>query len=291
MRNRIFHIIFWLFILIYLFDYFYDGFESLENSMLFSVIEASIYAVTMYVNLFFLIPQLYHKHGVGAYSGGLVLFLAVSFGLYVLGGVGEFLGSDDVLRNAISYTIHFLLFTFITWLYWYYGRFLREQEEKLSLAHEKLKMEMNLLKAQISPHFLFNSLNNIYSLTLSKHDDAPVMVEKLSDILRYLVYEGEQARVPLSKEIQLINDYLDIYRIQRIKAINNIRFSDHGVQRKHQMIPLVLITIVENGFKHGDLKTNVEGYFEIKLEVDEKGQLSFEATNSKGKSKAQAGIG
>ncbi len=291
-RNLIFHSIFWVFILLYLLDYFYDGIVPIEEALLFSFIEASMYAVIIYLNLGLLIPKVYNKHGVWAYVGAWAVFLPVSFSLYFfLLGFDDFMLEYNLLRSMLSYSISFLLFSFISWLYWNYTEFQSQKEEKLILANEKLKMEMNQLKAQISPHFLFNSLNNIYSLTLSGHADAPVLVEKLSEILRYLVYEGENERVPLPNEVQLIENYIETYRIQRIKAAKNIVFKSSGVEIKHQIIPLTLITLVENGFKHGDLKTNPEGYFYINMNVTTEGQLLFDATNSKGKTNGKPGIG
>ncbi len=114
------------------------------------------------------------------------------------------------------------MYVVISFLAWYFLMYQTEQQNQLKLQNEKIQAELLLLKSQVSPHFLFNSLNNIYSLSVVKHDNASVMIEKLADILRYIIYEGHKQQVPLEREIELINNYIDLHLLKKLKAKKNM---------------------------------------------------------------------
>jgi LytS/YehU family sensor histidine kinase len=289
-KKVIYHILFWIFIFAFVFDYFYD-FVSLEDSLIYTGTECILYIGVAYFNLLVIIPTFYRKNEVWKYIGILCLFLGVSLVAYNLLGLEELLMGVVSVKSKVSFSLNFMLYIILSFLYWYYERFQKEQQKALVLQNEKLNTEMALLKAQISPHFLFNSLNNIYSLSLAKSDDAPVMVEKLSDILRYLIYEGKKEQVSLKAEIELIQKYLDIHKLKRVKGAANISFETEGVKEGHQIVPLILINFIENGFKHGDVQYDTNGYLNIKINVDSTNKMTLLVENSKQPKAENSGIG
>lgn len=147
-----------------------------------------------------------------------------------------------------------------------------------SMEKEKIDNELQSLKSQINPHFLFNSLNVIYSLTLNNDQATPEVVLKLSDILRYVIYDSKQKKVLLSSEVTLLKKYIDLqkYRIEEDALIN------FSIELEHDPLvaPLIFLTLLENSFKHG-IKGDIEDVFiAIKITSDDK-KVYFEITNNK----------
>jgi LytS/YehU family sensor histidine kinase len=149
--------------------------------------------------------------------------------------------------------------------------FLEESEarkaEILKAENLRLAAELGFLQSQINPHFLFNSLNNIYSFAYIKDDRAPAMITQLSEIIRYLLYECRAKRMSLQKEMTLIQNYLALESM-RHNRIQNIDFFAEGVEAHHHIAPLILITFVENCFKHGDIHHNDKAWMKLHFEVD-----------------------
>ncbi len=145
---------------------------------------------------------------------------------------------------------------------------LQEVARKIAeIEKEKIQGELNGLMTQINPHFLFNCLNNIYSLSLDKSEKTPGIVLKLSEILSYMLYECKTERVPLEREINTIKNYIDLQRI-RLPNPHIIQLSINGECSNQLIAPLLLLPIVENCFKHGNLSHGENGYVKIDLEVN-----------------------
>src|SRR5437773_3176321 len=123
--------------------------------------------------------------------------------------------------------------------------------QKVSRAEaDKVKAELAFLKAQINPHFLFNTLNNIYSLAITKNENTSFAVMKLSNIMRYVTDDATNDFVPLQMEIDCINDYIELQRL-RLSKKAEINFAVSGNTEDKQIAPLILMTFVENVFKYG----------------------------------------
>ncbi len=138
------------------------------------------------------------------------------------------------------------------------------QNKKQQLENEKLNAELNYLKAQINPHFLFNTLHNLNYLTQAKKDEATNVVIKLSNIMRYMIYDSNKSTVPLSAEIDYMRDYLDLEKIR----LNNefaITFDTDDVDDKIEIAPLILIPFLENSFKHGVSDKCPESWVHLKI--------------------------
>jgi sensor histidine kinase YesM len=136
--------------------------------------------------------------------------------------------------------------------------------------------QLRYLRAQLNPHFLFNTLNSIYSLSLRKSDQAPEVVIKLADIMRYLIYECNEERIPLDKEIDFIRNYIEIEKI-RHKA--DIRLTVEGLTSDILIEPFLFISFIENGFKHAMDHTFGEPFIYITLKVGN-GQIILNVINS-----------
>ncbi|WP_428654853.1 sensor histidine kinase [Runella sp.] len=154
---------------------------------------------------------------------------------------------------------------------------LREREEKQQIQLEKVAAELAVLKLQISPHFLFNTLNNLRWLTRQKSDKAEDVVVKLSQLLRYMVYEANAEKVPLSKEIAHLQHYIDLQKI-RLTDKDCVLFECQGSIEKHFIEPLLFIPFVENAFKYG-LHSQQSGEIRFRFEVTEN-TISFFSENA-----------
>lgn len=156
------------------------------------------------------------------------------------------------------------------------------------LKKEKSKTELSLLKTQINPHFFFNTLNNLYALTVKSSPQAPEVILKLSDMMRYTIYDGKKETVKISEEIAYLNNYIELHKIRYRKSVE-ITFN-HNIDTNLNIPPLLYIILLENAFKHG-IETLAENafihvnlydnddfiYFEIENNFDPN-----EITNSKG---------
>jgi LytS/YehU family sensor histidine kinase len=147
-----------------------------------------------------------------------------------------------------------------------------------NLENEKLISELAFLKSQINPHFLFNSLNNIYSLAYQKSEKTPEAILKLSEIMRYMLYESNEDKVALADEIRYLRNYIELQKL-RFKDNTYIKFEITGEVHTQKITPLVLISFVENAFKHG-LVTDKEIPISIFLRI-EPGKLFFSTINKK----------
>lgn len=147
------------------------------------------------------------------------------------------------------------------------------------LEREKIAAELNFLKTQIHPHFLFNTLNNLYVLTLRKSDTAPDVVVKLSEMLDYMLYQCDAPKVSIKKEITLIQHYIDLELLrygERIKLVFNHEVNEDG----KEVAPMILLSIVENAFKHGARGNINNPEIKIRLQVD-RNQLRYWVFNTK----------
>jgi LytS/YehU family sensor histidine kinase len=158
------------------------------------------------------------------------------------------------------------------------------------LKNEHAKAELALLKSKVDPHFFFNTLNNLYGLTVEKSEKAPEVILELSEIMRYVIYDGNKDRVSLKKEIEYLEKYIRIHEIRFHKKVD-IRFVKNIESNKIEIAPLLLVILIENAFKHGVESLEEDAFLHIDL--NEAGnQLSFSVINNfKENERAKSGIG
>lgn len=164
------------------------------------------------------------------------------------------------------------------------GDWRKKEKINAQLIKAKADAEIQLLKAQLHPHFLFNTLNNIYSLALSNSDLVADSILRLTELLDYLVYWANKETVPLSREVQLIHNYLELERLRYGEHLEIV--FDLNVQNESLLVsPLILLPFVENCFKHGGRGKN--GRFEVNMQLNVAEKLVFYIRNSKRDSKKQ----
>ena len=158
----------------------------------------------------------------------------------------------------------------ILWLYeqWRWLRMLKA---------DKAKAELALLKNQINPHFFFNTLNNLYGLVVEQSEKAPEVILKLSDMMRYTIYDGKEEAVLLKDEVNYLKNYIDLHKIRYQKNVD-ISFT-HDIDENLKVAPLLFIILLENAFKHGIEKMRTNAYIHLQMKSDEK-QLLFTIENN-----------
>jgi len=155
---------------------------------------------------------------------------------------------------------------------------LHNEKEAQRLKSEGLESELRFLKSQINPHFLFNALNNVYSLSLIQSEKTPGTILKLSEMLRYILYDCNHEKVPLQKELAFISNYVDLMKLKD-DQIENITLDLPKHTGSEMIEPMLFVPFVENAFKHGAAKTEEKAWIRIKLKVANQ-QLLFTAANS-----------
>jgi len=186
--------------------------------------------------------------------------------------LSERLTSGKLMLREFSFlTYPVIIFGFIS--------FNRKQQRLLKLEEEKKSMELKVLKNQLNPHFLFNTLNNLYTLTLKKDDKAPEIIAKLSEILDFVLYRCNEDYVSIEKEIALIENYI---------ALEKLRYSDNrlaisftkDIQESVKISPLIILTFIENAFKHGVINETEKATIALHLEST-RNQILFTIENTK----------
>lgn len=207
-------------------------------------ISTTFYAIlflvpTIYVTNYFILPFFNKKK--------IVFFVLLLLNAVVFTIIPVFFISISI-QKEISIEVFFNLYGFIL-LAMIFGMAIKIARDSFKRRQEEKEAELKLLKAQLNPHFLFNTLNNLYGLSVVKSDKLPGLMLKLSDLLRYSLYETKEIVVPLEKEIKYLENYISLEKI-RLEEQAEINFSIRGDITGKQIAPMLLIVFVENAFKH-----------------------------------------
>ncbi len=254
-------------------------------------------AIPVELNLLLFIPQLLNRKRYMAwgflFAGSLLLF---SFFNQLLFGhlidiilPGYYFISYYSYGDILKFFIVFMGLTTLLHLSkeWFD---LNEAKQRLTLLEkEKTEAELKALANQVNPHFLFNSLNVVYSLAINKNREAPEAILKLSDILRYVIYDSSAETITVASEIELIRDFIDL---QRFRTANDAVITFETDIDDHQMkiAPMLCLPLVENSFKHG-LKGDIKDTFVNMRMVSKAGTFRFEVENNKGEAGTIGGRG
>ena len=159
-------------------------------------------------------------------------------------------------------------------------KYYSDQKDLVALKEQKKSTELNLLKHQLNPHFLFNTLNNLYALALKKSDKTPEVIAKLSEILDYILYQCKDKYVSISKEIELLENYIGL---EKVRYGNRVVVTfEKDLQQDVKIAPLILLTFVENAFKHGVSQEINQASIALSIATTDK-EILFKLTNSKPK--------
>ena len=155
----------------------------------------------------------------------------------------------------------------------------KKQNELETLRTIAKESELQYLKSQINPHFLFNNLNNLYSYAIAKSPKTPSIILELSSVLRYMLYDCKENFVPLSKEIEHLKSFMQLSELQ-VENRGSVDFQLGDINSDYQIAPLILSVFVENAFKHSTASQSEDISINVKLNVTENGILEFECVNS-----------
>lgn len=267
LKHRLYHIFFWLLYAsltasaIRIGNSWFDSFQRQFPIVI-------THAVVVYVNLYFLVPKLLLERNYFTYIlSVLLLIVGATFPLAIL---THRLVEKEVIQEEVWSSFFLFLIAlglFFSLILSMTLKFLKEwyqdQQSKRDLKQVQLQTELLYLKSQINPHFLFNSLNNLYALTLMKSDLAPQIVLRLSDILRYVLYEANSGKVDLQKELQHVHDFVELEQLRLGNRISVDMDLAEPLQ-DFQIEPMLYLTLVENAFKHGAQNELNEGWVKIK---------------------------
>lgn len=271
-------ILFWGFIILSMFIFKVNpaNFEKLELGCYYFQL-LILMVIPAYINNYFVLPVFKNKK----IALGLLLFFTQIFLLTV---------SLPYVLNAITHAFK-ILFAIEYWVTWdvdhvniniffatIFASAIHMAHESFTLSQEQKKAELKQLKTQLNPHFLFNTLNNLYGLASTKSDQLPQLMLKLSDLLRYSLYETNHSFVPLDKELLYLHNYIELERI-RLYERTCIDFNTSGDFSKHTIAPMLLIAFIENCFKHHNAPRNQQGFIEINIKMQGK-TLAMKVKNS-----------
>jgi len=256
------HVLFWIIIFIFQIampdpNYYTGGYDEIIDGYLFKTILQIILAYTILYSL----KSSFTKKNWVLFSLITVIYLLVIQTIYQLYSIHyleitysesylNFLNNSLVdrilsIKIFLAMSIFFLQPTFYLLIHKFYIK----QQKLLKVNEQKKSNELAILKHQLNPHFLFNTLNNLYSLTISKSEKAPKIIEKLSDILDHVLYRSNDKFVPLQKEVELIENYLLLEKIRYGDRVEII--FEKKITSDIKIAPLLLLTFIENAFKHG----------------------------------------
>lgn len=300
-KRWIYHVLFWILYIFFVMTMFFSFYKIQRPGFYLQLlIFFPLEIVMVYINFYVLMPRLlfagkFWQYG-GVLAGGIIILAVVNTlyqVMYAKMGYMEFavtanfdfatiLGRGMEVFYLIGFTTGIKLArNWMSHLQW-----IKDKEKQY------LETELNFLKSQIQPHFFFNTLNNLYSLTLKKSDQAPEVVLKLSDLMSYMLYETGTERVALDKEIAYLRNYIEVEKLRFGQRLN-VELETSGRAENVFIPPMVLILFLENSFKHG-VKNNVHRItITISLKVED-GNLFFRVTNpadAAGKNGSHEGIG
>lgn len=209
------------------------------------------------------------------YSFGFYLWRSIGIQLHIYFSLKTYTSTQQGVSNHFQFSIASLFFFGIV-RHTYDYRKLKQATQQLRI--EKQEAELNYLKSQTNPHFLFNTLNNIYSLARDKSDLAPESILRLSQLLRYMLYETAGDYIAIEQELKIMNDYIALEKLRYDDTLH-VNFNYDIEDMKQALPPLLLIPLVENAFKHGVSETRNHPFVDIHLSVKQR-HLSFFVKNS-----------
>jgi LytS/YehU family sensor histidine kinase len=288
LRNRVLflHLSFWVLYFTYrLFDI--QEYLGFERAFMYLSVPLVFNVIASYLHYFLILPKLIRDKKVRPYLTKLLILLV---GILMVRILVENQVFGQIATNEAYYktvkpmrvistiwdTLTFLIFTGMI-------RFTLDwfdlENKKKQLENEKLVAELNYLKAQINPHFLFNTLHNLNYLVYTQSKNATEVIIKLSNIMRYMIYDANKEKVALRKEIAYMNDYIHLESI-RLNQKFHLDFKINGSQDNVEIAPLVMLTFLENAFKHGVSDQEDNCWIKVQLEISDN-RIEYEVSNRK----------
>lgn len=288
-KNRVWqHILFWSVSYYFLLHFFSNNQQYTTIDYIYNALFHLTLLIGVYVNLLILIPYLLRPKKYSTYAFFLILTiiactqLNLLFFNYLVDFIfpGYYFISYYELYDITQFFIVYIALTTLLKLSkaWFQ---LSESEIQLSIAQkQKLDAELKALKSQINPHFLFNSLNNIYGLALKNDKNTPAIILKLSEVMRYIIYESNEEYVLLDSEITFIKNFIALQELRSDQRAH-IKFQVHGKVLNQKIAPLLFIPLLENSFKHGIKGETGPSFVNVVLHIETE-HILLKIENNKG---------
>ncbi len=283
-RYKIYHLLFWLGLLGAWYFFRYDDFRNKQLAFDITLLKVADLALMVYVTNYLLIPRLLYKKHYLAFG---ILFLVLVFAsswlkMYFEGQLMNNPLAFNLSRNLKSRIydnmIPHLLLVSTGAAFKLLLDHARAQRRMGEMAKENAETELNFLKSQINPHFVFNSLNSVYFLIDKQNTDAREALHKFSGMLRYQLYECNGNTTAIEKELAYLNDYIELQKLRRDHNCV-VSFQQSGKLSGFSIVPLLLIPFIENAFKHLSHFTDRKNTVDISIERKET-SLLFSVVNT-----------
>jgi sensor histidine kinase YesM len=296
-RRWVVHFFFWLLILCFYVLFFGRKNENYSTTFFFVALLMPVTIATTYFVNYYLVPRYLLK--------GTYFFFGLYFFYTLLGSL--FLETSIALLTFIvmaevrirdmspaSIDVIFLLTSLLLVIFFAIGikmllHWKQSKEDYQKLMREKVETELKFLKTQLNPHFLFNTLNNLYYLATVKSDKAPQAIMALSEVLDYILKEGKSTFVPLDREITNLRNYIAL-ELLRYEDRVDIHINISGNPEKHVIAPMILITLMENAFKHGVMPVTGKSWVKFTIACTDT-QISIDVENAIKNKRNGHGIG
>jgi len=279
------HVLFWILIVLY-FAWgfgFHTGFkDSILNAMFYLPGDM----LMVYTLIYFLIPRYLINKKYGKFFSG--LFLGLACCAFYAWATHLALSTDEAFKGfEMTVGMNVLPFVHVSGIaisikllsFWY-----KQKQQTIEAEQQRTQVELEMLKNQLHPHFLFNTLNNLYAYTLERSSKAPEIVLKLSSLLRFMIYESNAPFISLNEEIDLLRHYIELEQLRYGDRLD-ISFVINGQTNYYQIAPLLLLPLLENAFKHGTSKQIDQCWISLNLSVTED-IMNFKLVNSMDKDQA-----
>src|SRR6201996_3018368 len=257
-----------------------DGFL---QAVCYATVNVFFYALIIYGNISFLFPRLYERGHVFWYVISSLVLLTIAGITHTLISVNIYNRYFAKMKEALNlqtylyFSLAGLVIFMLSFVFRIALAYFRVKRQAQQMLEQKSQAELNLLKSQVQPHFLFNTLNNIYYEAYVEAPRTAGLIERLSDIMRYFVDESPKDEVSLQTEIQFIENYIALEKIRIRHSIDLTFVKEYNAESR--IPPMLLMTFVENIFKHGIDKSSSENKVDISL-IQQNGSMMFQTCNT-----------
>ncbi len=277
-RNRIFllHFSFWC---LYFSFFFYQVSFSRrgeETDYIRAFIDAFTQilftAAISYLNYFYWLPRFLKHKNLGRYflefmiPFTIIVTLHIIFKRYIYLELREAKGFLYSTKFIVQHSMITLFIAFFVGMLRFAQDWFELEAKKKEIENERLTAELRFLKAQINPHFLFNTLNNLYYLAMINSPNTTEVIEKLSQMMRYMLYDSNHPKISLNKEIEYMKNYISLEKLRLDNQVP-INFEIKGSPNEVQIVPLIFITFLENAFKHGVSNNSTNAFVNISIDI------------------------
>lgn len=290
------HIFFWFCAWFFFFFYYKRYSEVNSYTLVASFINLIVAIATVYTFNYYLIPKILLKNKKKTFIAfafvSIVMFFYIELLLTLFLVVKQLYAGYSLFPEMVDVVMLFFNMFFVVFVaiaIKFYKRWSETNYREQKVLKEKVEVEMQMLRTQINPHFLFNTLNSIYVLAMKNSDQTANTVMKLSDILDYILYKIDTPKIPVTTEIQIIENYIELEKIRFANRVD-LDFNTDIKSKGIEIPPMLIIPFIENSFKHGVAKSLEKSW--IKVSIEENGHLmNIAVSNSKGKQQTKSESG